>query len=63
MVVVMRTGDSSSVAGKENKPELIFSAQPTTFLAFLSPTHSLRSPEFASPMSTFMPKQAMPGCH
>ncbi len=60
MVVVMRTGDSSSVAGEENEPELLFSAQSTTFPAVPSPTHSPRSPEPASAMSSFMPMQAMP---
>jgi hypothetical protein len=52
---VMRTGDSP-VAGEE-EPELLFSAQSTTFPAIPSPTHS---PEPASAMSSFMPMQAMP---
>ncbi len=44
----MRTGDSFSVAGEEIKLELLFSTQSTAFLAILSPTHSLGSPESAS---------------
>jgi len=56
----MRTGDSSLVAGEEEEPELLFSAQSTTFPAIPSPTHSPRSPESASAMSSFMPMQAMP---
>jgi hypothetical protein len=55
----MRTGDASPVA-EEEEPELLFSAQSTTFPAIPSPTHSPRSPEPASAMSTFMPMQAMP---
>ncbi len=45
---------------EEDEPELLFSAQSTTFPAIPSPTHSPRSPEPASAMSTFMPMQAMP---
>jgi hypothetical protein len=55
----MRTGDTSLEAGEE-EPELLFSAQSTTFPAIPSPTHSPRSPESASAMSSFMPMQAMP---
>lgn len=51
----MRTGDSPVVG--EEEPELLFSAQSTTFPAIPSPTHS---PEPASAMSSFMPMQAMP---
>lgn len=57
---LMRTGDSSPVAGEEDEPELLFSAQSTTFPAIPSPTHSPDSPESASAMSSFMPMQAMP---
>jgi hypothetical protein len=60
LVLVMRTGDSSPVAGEEEDPELLFSAQSTTFPAIPSPAHSPRSPESASAMSSFMPMQAMP---
>jgi hypothetical protein len=62
LVLVMRTGDSSLVVGEEEEeePELLFSAQSTTFPAIPSPTHSPRSPESASAMSSFMPMQAMP---
>jgi hypothetical protein len=63
LVLVMRTGDSSAVAGEEEEeeePELLFSAQSTTFPAIPSPTHSPHSPESASAMSSFMPMQAMP---
>jgi len=59
----MRTGDFSAEAGEEEEeeePELLFSAQSTTFPAIPSPTHSPRSPESASAMSSFMPMQAMP---
>jgi hypothetical protein len=61
LALVMRTGDSFPVAGEEEEePELLFSAQSTTFPAIPSPTHSPRSPESASAMSSFMPMQAMP---
>lgn len=53
----MRTGDLSSDAEGEEEPELLFSAQSTTFPTVPSPTHS---PEAASSMSTFMPMQPMP---
>jgi hypothetical protein len=56
---MMRTGDSSPQAGEEEH-ELLFSAQSATFPAIPSPTHSPRSPESASAMSSFMPMQAMP---
>lgn len=57
----MRTGDPSAVAGEEEEePELLFSAQSTTFPAIPSPTHSPSGPESASAMSSFMPMQAMP---
>lgn len=49
------------MAGEEGEePELLFSAQSTTFPAIPSPTHSPHSPEPASAMSSFMPMQAMP---
>jgi hypothetical protein len=54
----MRTGDSPEAG--EDGPELLFSAQSTTFPAIPSPTHSPHSPESASAMSSFMPMQAMP---
>lgn len=54
----MRTGDSPEAG--EDDPELLFSAQSTTFPAIPSPTHSPLSPESASAMSSFMPMQAMP---
>jgi hypothetical protein len=57
LALVMRTGDPSAVTGDEEEPELLFSAQSTTFPAIPSPTHS---PESASSMSSFMPMQAMP---
>jgi hypothetical protein len=60
LVLVMRTGDSCPVDGEEEEPELLFSAQSTTFPAIPSPTHSPHSPESASAMSSFMPMQAMP---
>jgi hypothetical protein len=61
LVLVMRTGDSSPMAGEEEEePELLFSAQSTTFPAIPSPTHSPLSPESASAMSSFMPMQAIP---
>lgn len=57
----MRTGDPSTVTGEEDEePELLFSAQSTTFPAIPSPTHSPSGPEPASAMSSFMPMQAMP---
>jgi hypothetical protein len=55
----MMRRDASPEAGEE-EPELLFSAQSTTFPAIPSPTHSPRSPESASAMSSFMPMQAMP---
>jgi hypothetical protein len=60
LVLVMRTGDFSPMAGEGEEPELLFSAQSTTFPAIPSPTHSSHSPEPASAMSSFMPMQAMP---
>jgi len=57
---MMRTSDPSHGAQGEEEPELLFSAQSATFPAVPSPTHSARSPEPASAMSSFMPMQAMP---
>ena len=45
------------MVGEDEEPELLFSAQSTTFPTIPSPTHS---PEPASAMSSFMPMQAMP---
>jgi hypothetical protein len=56
----MRTGDPSPDTEGEEGPELLFSAQSTTFPAVPSPVHSPYSPEPASSMSSFMPMQPMP---
>lgn len=57
---LMRTSGPSSEAQGEEEPELLFSALSATFPAVPSPTHSPRTPEPASAMSTFMPMQPMP---
>ncbi|KAH8982086.1 hypothetical protein EDB92DRAFT_1820007 [Lactarius akahatsu] len=57
---LMRTSDPSPGAHGEDESELLFSAQSGTFPAIPSPTHSPRSPEPASAMSSFMPMQPMP---
>lgn len=53
----MRAEDPPPEAEGEEEPELLFSAQSTTFPTVPSPTHS---PEAASSMSSFMPMQPMP---
>ena len=56
----MRRSDPSPEAQGEEEPELLFSAQSAAFPAIPSPTHSPRTPEPASAMSSFMPMQPMP---
>jgi hypothetical protein len=48
----MRTGDPSPDAEGEEGPELLFSAQSTTFPTIPSPVHSPHSTEPASSMSS-----------
>jgi hypothetical protein len=56
----MRTGNPSPTTEGEEGPELLFSAQSTTFPTVPSPVHSPHSPEPASSMSSFMPMHPMP---